>query len=89
MAASYSLDGAFIVTNLCAIPLPRIGIIRSGANVVVTWPTNAAGFALQSKTNLVSSAVWTNASPAPVVINTNNVVTNAILTTPSFYRLSK
>jgi len=39
-------------------------------------------------TNLVSSAVWTPVTPAPVVITTNNVATNSISGARKFYRLN-
>jgi hypothetical protein len=68
---------------------PQLTITRSGATITLTWPTNAAGFTLQSTTNLVATAVWTNVSPASVVVNTNNVVTNTISGTQKFYRLSQ
>jgi hypothetical protein len=80
--ASYSLGG-----TLYASPLPVLAIIRSGANVVLTWPTNDAGFTLESTTNLATSAVWSTNLRSPVVVNTNNVVTNAISGTRKFYRL--
>jgi hypothetical protein len=80
--ASYNLDA-----TLYASPVPVLAIIRSGGNVVLTWPTNAAGFTLQSTTNLASS-VWSTNLPSPVVVNTNKVVTNAISGTQKFYRLS-
>ena len=68
---------------------PRLTLIHSGANVVLTWPTNAAEFTLQYTTNLAPPAVWTTVSPTPVVANTNNAVTNAISGTRRFYRLSQ
>jgi uncharacterized repeat protein (TIGR03803 family) len=68
---------------------PQLTIIPSGANVILTWPTNAAGFTLQSTTNLVSPAVWSTVSPAPVVVNGQNAVTNPISGTQKFYRLSQ
>ena len=46
-----------------SLPPPQLTIIPSGANVILTWPTNATGFTLQSTTNLVSPAVWTTNSP--------------------------
>jgi sulfatase modifying factor 1 len=66
----------------------NLTIIRSAANVILTWPTNATGFTLQSTTNLVSPAVWTTVVPGPVVGNGNNTVTNPISGTQQFYRLS-
>ena len=73
---------------------PQLTIILSGTNVILTWPTNVAGFdytgyTLQSTTNLVSPAVWTTVSPAPVVVNGQNTVTNPISGTQQFYQLSQ
>jgi len=68
---------------------PQLTIIPSRANVILTWPTNAAGFTLQSTTNLVSPAIWTNVSPGPVVVHRRNAVTNPILGTRQSYRLSQ
>jgi len=69
-----------------SLPTPQLTIIRSGTNVIVMWPTNALEFTLQSTTNL--DPVWTTVVPGPVVVNTNNVVTNTISGTQKFYRLS-
>jgi uncharacterized repeat protein (TIGR03803 family) len=68
---------------------PQLSIIPSGADVILTWPTNAAGFTLESTTNLVSPVVWTTNSRVPVVVDTNNAVTNTISGTKQFYRLSQ
>ena len=53
--------------------------------MILTWPTNAAGFTLESTTNLVPLAVWITNSTAPFVVNTNNAVTNGITGTRKFY----
>ena len=68
---------------------PHLEVIPSGVYVILTWPTNAAGFTLQSTTNLISSAVWTTVSPGPDVVNGQYVVTNPISGTQQFYRLSQ
>ena len=68
---------------------PQLTITRSGTNVVVTWPANAAGFTLQSTTNLVAPSVWRTNLPAPVIVNGQNTVTNAISGTRQFYRLTQ
>ena len=67
---------------------PQLTIIRSGTNVTLTWPTNATGFTLKFATNLVSPIFWYTNSPAPVVINGQNTVTNPISGTHQFFRLS-
>jgi uncharacterized repeat protein (TIGR03803 family) len=68
-------------------PPPQLTIIPAGANVILTWPTNAAGFTLQSATNLVSPVIWSPVSPGPVVVNGQYAVTNSTSGTNKFYRL--
>src|SRR6266566_581339 len=70
-----------------SLPPPQLTIIPSGTNIILTWPTNATGFTLQSTTNLVSPVFWTNVSPGPVVVDWQNAVTNPISGTRQFYRL--
>jgi hypothetical protein len=75
--------------SLLTVPVtpPTLSLVRSGANLIFTWPTNATGFTLQSTTNLVSPVVWTTNSPAPIVVNGQNTVTNLILGPQKFYSL--
>jgi uncharacterized repeat protein (TIGR03803 family) len=70
-------------------PTPTLTIVRSGASVILTWPTNAAGLTLQSTTNLVSPAVWITNSAGPAVVNGQNVLTNPASGSKKFYRLSQ
>ena len=79
----------FSVTAPAWAATPQLAIARSGANVIVTWPTNVPGFSLQSTTNLLSTPPWSAVSPAPSVINGKNTATNNIADSPSFYRLSR
>ena len=70
----------------------QLTISPSGTNLILSWPTNVAGFdytghTLQSTTNLVSPVVWGTNSPAPVVLNGQNMVTNRITGTRKFYGL--
>ncbi|MGC9943406.1 MAG: choice-of-anchor tandem repeat GloVer-containing protein [Verrucomicrobiota bacterium] len=86
--ASGGTNGTGMVFSL-TLPTPQLTIIRSGTNALVTWPTNALEFTLQSTTNLVPPTVWTTVSPPPyAVIYTNDEVTNTISGTDQFYRLS-
>jgi uncharacterized repeat protein (TIGR03803 family) len=71
---------------------PQLVIFPSEAELILTWPTNVAGFdytgyTLQSSTSLVSSAVWSTVSPKPTAVNGQNAVTNQISGTQKFYRL--
>ena len=72
-----------------AMPLPQLTIVRSGTNVILTWPTNFAAFTLQATTNLASTIIWSNVSPASVVVSGQNTVTNSISSANKFYRLSQ
>jgi uncharacterized repeat protein (TIGR03803 family) len=73
---------------------PQLALIPSSPYVILTWPTNYAGFdysgfTLQSTTNLGSSAVWSTNSPPPVVIGGENMVINTTTSGKQrFYRLS-
>jgi hypothetical protein len=80
------------VFRLTIVPDPQLTLIPSEPYVILTWPTDYAGFsyagyALQSTTNL-GSPVWSTVSPEPVVIGGENVVINTISGAHQFYRLS-
>jgi uncharacterized repeat protein (TIGR03803 family) len=79
--------GTVFRLSLGSVTAPQLKIILSGSDVILTWPTNAAGFTLQSNTNLVSPATWNPVFPAPVIVNGQYAVTNAISGTQMFYRL--
>jgi len=79
--------GFFTGGTVFGLTLPKVTIVSSQTNVVLTWPTNALGFTLQSAPTLLSEAAWANVSPGPVVINGQNVVTNPMSGPQSFYRL--
>jgi uncharacterized repeat protein (TIGR03803 family) len=66
---------------------PRLTLISSRANTVLTWPTNPPGFALQYATNLGRSAFWTTSPIPPVVVNGQNTVTNQMSILGRFFRL--
>lgn len=71
----------------CANGAPPLTITHSGSNVILTWSADFTGFTLQSSANLVSPAVWSTVSPAPVVVNGLNTVTNPVSAKETFYRL--
>jgi hypothetical protein len=84
--------GSGTVFSLSFPPQPTV--IPSGGNLILTWPTNYAGFdysgfTVQSTTNLGPSAVWTTNSPAPIVVNGQNTVTIPMTGSQQFFRLSQ
>ena len=86
-AVAFGPHGAFGTSNQVNVFAPLLTQILYGSNVILTWPTNAFGFTLQSTTNLGSPSAWITNSPAPVVISGQNTVTNAISGPQQFYRL--
>ncbi|HEY5296296.1 MAG TPA: hypothetical protein VIK59_00050 [Verrucomicrobiae bacterium] len=67
-------------------PPPQISIIAYGANVILAWTANSAGFVLQSTTNLASPA-WSAVTPEPVLVGDQFVASPASSGTQQFYRL--
>lgn len=87
----YFDDICFSSVPFALLPVitPQLTIALSGVNVVLTWPTNAIGFGVQSTTNLVSPADWSSVSSGPILVtNGQNTVTTPISGSPQFYRLS-
>lgn len=72
--------------------VPHLTITPSETNVILTWPTNVAGFdcsgfSLQFATNLGAPAAWTTNSITAVIVNGQYTVTNPIAGVRTFYRL--
>src|ERR1700677_2663449 len=80
-------SGGGTVFSILLITPPQLAMTLSGATVILAWPTNAAGFTLESTTNLLSA--WSTNLAAPVLINGRNAVTNAMSGTQQFYRLTQ
>ncbi len=68
---------------------PTPSVVRSGSSVILSWPTGATTYTLESTTNLVSSAGWRTVSPGPVIVGSENTVTVTISGTRQFFRLSQ
>lgn len=76
-----------VLTHVTTPPPPQLTIQRvSSDSVRLLWATNDPPFSLQTTTNLPATN-WTAALPLPVVIETNNLVTNAADNVNRFYRL--
>jgi uncharacterized repeat protein (TIGR03803 family) len=80
-------NDAGTVFRLTIVPEPQLIIIPYGANVILTWPTNAFVFTLKSSTDIGTSAYWNTNSLSPVVIGGQNVVVSPISNTQMFFRL--
>jgi uncharacterized repeat protein (TIGR03803 family) len=80
-------SGTIFSISLQVTP-PQLTLTPAASNVILTWPTNATDFTLQSTTNLVST-VWTTNLPAPLAVNGQNTVTNPISSAQQFFRLAQ
>jgi len=67
---------------------PKLRIAQAGANVLVFWPTNAAGFVLESAPQ-VFSGNWNPNTQFRSVLGSEFTVTNSSGPTNQFYRLKK
>jgi hypothetical protein len=87
---NFTLQATGILMYGSASPAqPTLTITSSAGNVILTWPSSATGYTLQSNANLSLTANWNTVSPAPTVINGTNTVMNAITGAQLFYRLSQ
>jgi len=68
------------------LPQPTLSITASGANVLVSWSTNDAGFLLQSTSDL-SSTNWSYVTNTVSVVGTGYTMTNANSGLAKYYRL--
>ena len=64
----------------------QLSIQRAGTNAILSWPAYITDFNLESTPSL-SAPAWNLVSPDPVIVNGQNVVTNAIAGAQLFYRL--
>jgi hypothetical protein len=67
---------------------PTLSANPYGRDLVLSWPTNATGFSLESTSDL-PAVTWTPVVPAPVVVGDRNVVSNTMDGEGRFYRLKK
>jgi hypothetical protein len=67
---------------------PTLSVSRLGGSIVLTWSTNATGFALQRATALPATA-WLPVTPGPVVVGNQYAVTNTATGPAAYYRLRK
>jgi sugar lactone lactonase YvrE len=70
-------------------PLPLLSGAVANNQIVIGWPTNYAGFILQSSTDLNPAATWTNVTSNPPVLGSQFVVTHPISGAAQFFRLRK
>jgi hypothetical protein len=77
-------SAAFVIQSEGA---PVLSLVRSGSNLILSWPATAGGFQLQDSTNLRAS--WNFASVTP--LTNNGVISVTVPVAPGirFFRLAR
>ena len=66
---------------------PMLQAQISGSNIILSWPSSAQNFSLQTTTNLSDPNSWMTLPNVPAIVNLQNAVTNPITGNQGFYRL--
>jgi uncharacterized repeat protein (TIGR01451 family) len=65
-----------------------VNLSISGANLVISWPAEAAGYYLETTSSLRPPTVWTQVTnPPPVIINGQQTVTIPVGSGTSYFRV--
>jgi hypothetical protein len=78
-----------ITEIITSLPAVRLSIALVGTNAIISWPSTATGFQLQSTTNLTASTVWTNTTQT---LSTNGGTISVLVSAShgrQFFRLQK
>jgi hypothetical protein len=84
--------GVSEVTGIVAIRQPGVPVLKidqAGSSMVLSWPTNAESFSLESATDLGPPSFWKRVATEPAMLARTFVVTNSPDGGRSFYRLRK
>ena len=78
------------VALLGTVPLlPYLNARPSGSELLLSWPTNAAGFTLQSTLNLTPPVTWIDSTQSPAVSGNRFTLMPSASDSARFYRLKK
>ncbi len=86
--AGVQLD-RFELTKVVPVQRPSMRILPSSGRVVVSWPTWATNYVVESRTNLSGTGPWTPVTDTLSIVGTNAVLTNRLTAPATFYRLRK
>ena len=84
------LDGTIFRIVMPAPPAPPVlNLAQNGIQLVLSWPTNAAGFVLEAADSVSSATTWSTNSDTPIIIGDQNTITVSNPAGSKFYRLQK
>ena len=67
--------------------LPKLNMSRVAQTMLLSWPTNADAFVLQSAPTMSGAAAWSNATQPRQVSGTNFTVTVPVIGVGQVFRL--
>jgi len=78
-----------VMVSVTTPPTPPVLNIQLATNqIVLSWSSNGNGMVVQTVSNLLSSAAWTNVTNPIQVVDSSNLVALALAAEPRFYRLA-
>jgi hypothetical protein len=69
--------------------LPSLDARPNGRELILSWPTNAVGFTLQSTLDLTPPVTWRDSTSVPTAIGARFTLTNTTSGSAQFYRLGR
>jgi hypothetical protein len=83
--------GSYLTSDPTGGELPvSLSVSSAGSQVLLSWPDSAAGYTLQSVTNLpVAANAWLTVTNPPEIVNSRYTVTDTAAGSRRFYRLIK
>jgi hypothetical protein len=89
-ARSFTYNVTIIDPDAVVVTPPVLATrIMNQNNLVLSWPTNGAGFTLQSSDSLSSTPEWSPAGVSPTIQNDEYRVTINVSTNRRYFRLQK
>jgi hypothetical protein len=67
---------------------PALNVAVASGELILSWSSSGDGMIVQSTSNLLSSALWTNVTNAIQVMNSSNVLALPMTAGPQFFRLA-
>ena len=72
-----------------SVPLPTLHVHLSDGELIISWPSSATNFSLETTTGFSTGTLWTPVTNAPVVVGLQNMIANPIAQPSQYYRLKK
>ena len=87
----YSLDGGFwgVALAVQTPGAPLLTAVRSGNNVIISWPSPSSGYVLEVTSNLNPPINWLSVAGTPVLVDQDLTLTLPASSGIQFYRLKK